>query len=58
LIHEFAHYISGASDNTREFENILTDMLGFAMNDIQITHNNEPSANITLYKRLKHLFNK
>lgn len=33
LIHEFAHYISGAPDNSREFENILTEMLGKAMND-------------------------
>lgn len=31
LAHEFAHYNSGASDNTRVFENTLTDMLGFAL---------------------------
>ena len=34
LIHEFAHYNSGASDNTREFENVLTRMLGLALSDI------------------------
>lgn len=33
LIHEFAHYISGASDNTRAFEDQLTEFLGLAMND-------------------------
>lgn len=40
LIHEFAHYNSGASDNTREFENILTDMLGYTMTDILSTQGN------------------
>lgn len=34
LLHEFAHCISGASDNTREFENQLTEMLGHAMNEL------------------------
>lgn len=34
LVHEFAHFNSGASDNTREFENILTEMLGFTLTDI------------------------
>lgn len=29
LMHEFAHYCSGFSDNTRDFENVLTEMLGF-----------------------------
>lgn len=33
LIHEFAHYISGAPDNTREFETCLTNLLGHAMNE-------------------------
>ncbi len=28
LIHEFAHYTSVFSVNTREFENVLTNMLG------------------------------
>jgi hypothetical protein len=35
LLHEFAHYNSGASDNTRAFENILTEMLGYEMNEIE-----------------------
>jgi hypothetical protein len=34
VAHEFAHYISGAQDNTREFENYLTDMLGYAMAEL------------------------
>lgn len=34
LVHEFAHYNSGASDNTRAFENVLTDMLGYALTQI------------------------
>jgi len=38
LLHEFAHYNSGAEDNTREFENILTEMLGLAMNEICKAH--------------------
>ncbi len=33
LLHEFAHYTSGFTDNTREFENVLTEMLGKAMYD-------------------------
>ncbi len=28
LIHEFAHFHSGFDDNTREFENVLTEILG------------------------------
>lgn len=31
LIHEFAHYHSGYPDNSREFENVLTDMLGYTL---------------------------
>lgn len=31
LIHEFAHYTSGFEDNSRDFENVLTDMLGYAL---------------------------
>lgn len=31
LIHEFAHFHSGYEDNTRDFERILTDMLGYAL---------------------------
>jgi hypothetical protein len=46
LIHEFAHYNSGASDNTRAFENILTDMLGFALMDILLS---QPVANWHYY---------
>lgn len=38
LIHEFAHYHSGYPDNSREFENILTDMLGYAL--FEISSNN------------------
>jgi hypothetical protein len=36
LVHEFAHFVSGASDNTREFENILTDMLGQVLSDLSL----------------------
>lgn len=39
LIHEFAHFHSGFYDNTREFENILTDILGFALFDNTISRN-------------------
>lgn len=31
LAHEFAHFHSGYEDNTREFENVLTEMLGYAL---------------------------
>lgn len=31
LTHEFAHYHSHFSDNTREFENVLTKLLGLAL---------------------------
>lgn len=34
LIHEFAHYISGYNDNSREFENVLTDMLGYIYEEL------------------------
>lgn len=40
LLHEFAHYNSLADDNTRDFENILTDMLGFAMDELVINKQN------------------
>lgn len=33
LLHEFAHFHSGYTDNTREFEAVLTDMLGSIMNE-------------------------
>ena len=36
LLHELAHYISGAPDNCRAFENMLTDMLGHALTDIAL----------------------
>ena len=36
LIHEFAHYHSGYEDNTREFENILTEMLGKILYELQM----------------------
>lgn len=35
LIHEFAHYCSGHSDNTRDFENVLTEMLGYIYTALQ-----------------------
>ena len=34
LLHEFAHFVSGYSDNTREFENVLTEIMGKLMNKI------------------------
>ena len=36
LMHEYAHYVSGYSDNTRDFENILTEMLGYIYNELYI----------------------
>lgn len=35
LSHELAHFHSGYPDNSREFENVLTDMLGIALKEIQ-----------------------
>lgn len=35
LLHEFAHYHSGYDDNSREFENVLTEMLGYAMLELK-----------------------
>ncbi|MBQ6795196.1 MAG: ATP-binding protein [Clostridia bacterium] len=35
LMHEFAHFASGYSDNTRDFENVLTDMLGYVYVTLQ-----------------------
>lgn len=39
LIHEFAHYVSGYTDNTRDFENVLTEMLGYIYNELAIKKN-------------------
>ena len=36
LMHEFAHYVSGYADNTRNFENVLTEMLGFVYSELSI----------------------
>lgn len=36
LMHEFAHYVSGYKDNTRDFENVLTEMLGFIYIELSI----------------------
>ncbi len=36
LMHEFAHYVSGYADSTRNFENMLTEMLGFVYNELSI----------------------
>lgn len=36
LMHEFAHYVSGYADNTRDFENVLTEMLGFVYSELSI----------------------
>lgn len=36
LMHEFAHYVSGYKDNTRDFENVLTNMLGFVYSELSI----------------------
>lgn len=33
-LHEYAHFLSGYSDNTRGFENMLTEMLGHIFNDM------------------------
>lgn len=34
LLHEFAHFHSGYQDNTREFENILTEIIGKLMSEL------------------------
>ena len=36
LMHELAHYVSGYKDNTRNFENTLTEMLGFIYSELSI----------------------
>lgn len=49
LMHEFAHYASGYTDNTRDFENELTDMLGFVYNELSIKKEKPKKAG--LFKR-------
>lgn len=34
LLHEYCHYISSAGDNSRDFENALTDMCGLLANEL------------------------
>ena len=43
LLHEIAHEVSKASDNTRVFETVLTDMLGILMDYILSNHTKKHS---------------
>jgi len=49
LLHEFAHYLSGASDNTRVFENQLSRMLGYAVKELP--QNASKASKFSLFKR-------
>ena len=49
LMHEFAHYVSGYTDNTRGFENVLTEMLGFVYNELSVKE--EKPKMFGLFKR-------
>ena len=51
LAHEFAHFSSGYPDNSRDFENVLTDMLGYALFDANQKPENSPSL---LQKMFRH----
>lgn len=50
LVHEFAHYSSGYADNTRNFETVLTQMLGFALFEISLE--DTPSKNRSILSKL------
>lgn len=52
LIHEFAHFHSGFDDNTREFENVLTELLGFSLS------NNISKSSTDKSSFLRRLFNR
>ena len=52
-MHEFAHFTSGYEDNTRDFENILTEMIGYLMND---TLNKKETSNCA--KKQKSIFSR
>ncbi len=49
LMHEFAHYVSGYADNTRDFEDVLTEMLGFVYSELSIK--GEKPKKVGLFKR-------
>lgn len=49
LMHEFAHYVSGYADNTRNFENVLTEMLGFVYSELSVK--GEKTKKAGLFKR-------
>lgn len=46
LMHEFAHYMSGYTDNTRDFENVLTEMLGFIYSELSIKREKPKKAGL------------
>lgn len=46
LIHEFAHHQNNDSDNSRDFENVLTDMLGYALCDGTLDSNSSSKKSI------------
>lgn len=52
LMHEYAHYATGCDDNSREFENVLTDMLGFIYCELDGDHKNFKSG-FRLFKNIK-----
>ena len=54
LIHEFAHYQHHNPDNSRAFENDLTEMLGYAIHDnilSTITNNNSNKSIFNFWKK-------
>jgi len=34
MLHEYAHFLSGYTDNSRGFENMLTEILGYTFDDL------------------------
>ena len=51
LLHEFAHYQHGYLDNTRAFENDLTEFIGHLFMSILEVHNNPAAGNSLFLNR-------
>lgn len=56
LMHEFAHYYSGYTDNTRAFENVLTEMLGYVYTELSKIDKDNPVKEEPTAKRRFQLF--
>lgn len=56
LAHEFAHYHSHYPDNSRDFENVLTDMLGYALCEIVSNITDLPQKENRTIKKIKGFF--